>query len=124
MSRMPGGLAARLLGTGMMLGAVVGATWLAGKALEDRVSRDAAANPRLLNWVWARRIAVKLAQAGETVPWGSDAERARARQEYAGHVARSFSQSSWKCETSYPPSFTCHPFAPRGGPNNSTAYFS
>ena len=89
MSQMPGGLAARILGTGVMLGAVAGATWLAGKALEDRVSRDAAANPRLLNWAWARRIAVKLAQAGETVPWGSDAERARAREEYAGHVARS-----------------------------------
>jgi coenzyme F420 biosynthesis associated uncharacterized protein len=79
---------ARLLSTGVMLGAAAGATWLAGRALEERASRDAAANPRLLNWDWARRIAVKLAQAGETVPWGSPADRERAREDYAGHVGR------------------------------------
>jgi coenzyme F420 biosynthesis associated uncharacterized protein len=79
---------ARLLGTGVMLGAAAGATWLAGRVLEERVSRDDAANPRLLNWAWARRIAVKLAQAGETVPWGSPADRERAREDYAGHVGR------------------------------------
>jgi coenzyme F420 biosynthesis associated uncharacterized protein len=79
---------ARLLGTGVMLGAAAGATWLAGRVLEERVSRDDAANPRLLNWAWARRIAVKIAQAGETVPWGSPADRERAREDYAGHVDR------------------------------------
>ncbi len=79
---------ARLLGTGVMLGAAAGATWLAGRVLEERVSRDDAANPRLLNWAWARRIAVRLAQAGETVPWGSPAEREQAREDYAGHVER------------------------------------
>ena len=79
---------ARLLGTGVMLGAAAGATWLAGRVLEERVSRDDAANPRLLNWAWARRIAVKMAQAGETVPWGSPADRERAREDYAGHVDR------------------------------------
>ena len=77
-----------------MLGAAAGATWLAGKVLEDRVSRDAAANPRLLNWSWARRIAVRLAQGGltpgaEAETWGSAEDRARARDEYAGHVRRS-----------------------------------
>ena len=77
-----------------MLGAAAGATWLAGKVLEDRVSRDAAANPRLLNWAWARRIAVRLAQGGlaprsEADVWGSVADRAQARDEYAGHVRRS-----------------------------------
>jgi coenzyme F420 biosynthesis associated uncharacterized protein len=79
---------ARLLSTGVMLGAAAGATWLAGRVLEERVSRDDAANPRLLNWAWARRIAVKVAQAGETVPWGSPADRELAREDYAGHVDR------------------------------------
>jgi coenzyme F420 biosynthesis associated uncharacterized protein len=93
-SLMSGGGIGRLLGTGVMLGAAAGATWLAGKVLEERVSRDAAANPRLLNWDWARRIAVKLAQggpspSGENDPWGSAADRARAREEYARHVRRS-----------------------------------
>jgi coenzyme F420 biosynthesis associated uncharacterized protein len=72
-----------------MLGAAAGATWLAGKVLEERVSRDEAANPRLLNWAWARGIAVRLAQAGEGDPWGTAADREAAREAYAGYVAQS-----------------------------------
>lgn len=89
MSVVPVGLAGRWLGTGVMLGAAAGATWLAGRVLEDRVSRDAAANPRLLNWEWARRIAVKVAQTSEPAPWGTAEEREKAGRDYADHVARS-----------------------------------
>ncbi|MDQ3703417.1 MAG: zinc-dependent metalloprotease [Chloroflexota bacterium] len=89
MSVVSGGLAARWLGTGVMLGAAAGATWIAGRVLEDRVSRDAASNPRLLNWEWARRIAVKVAQNSQTKPWGTVEERDRASRDYADHVARS-----------------------------------
>src|SRR5262245_53103712 len=106
MGGLPGGTLGRVLGTGAMLGAAAGATWLAGKVLEERASRDAASNPRLLNWAWARRIAVSLAQAGEGVPWGSESERETARGDYARHVTRSVELVSAYTGTSLSPTRT------------------
>ncbi|MGH2351538.1 MAG: zinc-dependent metalloprotease, partial [Chloroflexota bacterium] len=54
-----------------------------------RVSRDAAERPHLLNWEWARRIAVKIAQTGDAATWGAGSQREQARLDYAGHVERS-----------------------------------
>jgi coenzyme F420 biosynthesis associated uncharacterized protein len=106
MGGLTGGTLGRVLGTGAMLGAAAGATWLAGKVLEERASRDAASNPRLLNWAWARRIAVSLAQAGEGVPWGSESEREAARGDYARHVTRSVELVSAYTGTSLSPTRT------------------
>jgi coenzyme F420 biosynthesis associated uncharacterized protein len=78
-----------LLGTGAVLAVAAGATWAAGRALGDRVSRDDQHNPRLLNWDWARTIATRAARSGEEAAAAHGAAREIARREYAGLVERS-----------------------------------
>jgi coenzyme F420 biosynthesis associated uncharacterized protein len=84
-----GGLGARLLGTSVAFGVAAGATWLAGRALAGRISRDEAANPRLLNWEWARQLAVGIAQLGEDSAWEAQGNQESIRRVYEEHVARS-----------------------------------
>jgi coenzyme F420 biosynthesis associated uncharacterized protein len=85
----PGTVAARLIGTGVVVGLAAGAAWVAGKALSDGASRDSADNPRLINWEWARSIASRAARQGETVPWTDSRQREATQHEYASLVDQS-----------------------------------
>ena len=76
----------------MAVGVAAGAAIAAARALNARVSRDGSNNPRLINWEWARTIAVRGAkdsQSDEREPvLGQDARRA-AQLEYAERIERS-----------------------------------
>src|SRR5688572_6037382 len=76
----------------MAVGVAAGAAIAAARALNARVSRDGSNNPRLINWDWARTIAVRGArdsQSDERDPvLGQDA-RLAAQHEYAQRIERS-----------------------------------
>ena len=57
---------AALLGSGVAFGLAAGAAFAAARALNTRVSRDTANNPRLINWEWARAIAVRGARDSQS----------------------------------------------------------
>jgi coenzyme F420 biosynthesis associated uncharacterized protein len=88
----PGPASAALLGGGLVLGLAAGAAWTAGKLLNRNVSRDQSNNPRLLNWTWARTIAVRGARDSQGDEIGAEldaGQRERVRREYASLVERS-----------------------------------
>lgn len=90
-----GPASAALLGGGIALGLAAGAAVAAGRLLREGVSRDEANNPRLINWRWARTIAVRGARGGQhdEAPSVLDAGAKEAVQrEYAARVARSAEQ--------------------------------
>ncbi|HET6317447.1 MAG TPA: zinc-dependent metalloprotease [Chloroflexota bacterium] len=87
-----GPASAALLGGGIAFGLAAGAAVAAGRLLREGVSRDEANNPRLINWRWARTIAVRGARGGQhdDAPPVLDAGAKEAVQrEYAARVARS-----------------------------------
>ena len=90
---LPGPAATALLGGGLVLGLAAGAAWAAGRVLNDGVSRDDAQNPRLINWQWARNIAVRGAHDSQSDNDADAAvdgtERETASAEYARLVERS-----------------------------------
>jgi coenzyme F420 biosynthesis associated uncharacterized protein len=90
--RIPAAAAGRLLGTGLVVGLAAGAAWAAarqgGRVLGERLSRDRADNPTLLNWDWARAIATRTARGGDTTAAAPAAAREAVRREYAALVDR------------------------------------
>ncbi|HEU5314768.1 MAG TPA: zinc-dependent metalloprotease [Chloroflexota bacterium] len=87
-----GTASAVLVGGGIALGLAAGAALAAGRALRESVSRDPANNPRLINWRWARAIAVRGARdahSDESSPVLDTPAKEAARREYAALVARS-----------------------------------
>ncbi|MBI3970491.1 MAG: zinc-dependent metalloprotease [Chloroflexi bacterium] len=101
-----GAVSGRLLGTGIVLGVAAGAAWAAGKLIDESVSRDEAHNPRLINWSWARALAVRTAQRGEERAWAHGAEQRIARQEYTELVTRSADLVSEYTEIALPAPLT------------------
>lgn len=76
----------------MAFGVAAGAAFAAARALNSRVSRDDAHNPRLINWDWARAIAVRGAkdsQSDELTPVLGRETKESAQREYAERIARS-----------------------------------
>ncbi|HET7769806.1 MAG TPA: zinc-dependent metalloprotease [Chloroflexota bacterium] len=95
MTRVPvrvGVVPAALLGSGVAFGLAAGAAFAAARALNTRVSRDTANNPRLINWEWARAIAVRGArdsQSDELQPVLNPSAKAAAQSEYLDRIERS-----------------------------------
>ena len=94
--RRPGSVgpaSAALIGGGIAFGFAAGAALVAGRVLRDALSRDDANNPRLINWGWARTIAVRGARSGgrgDESPATIDlALREALTHEYAARVSRS-----------------------------------
>ena len=89
---MPSSVSAALIGSGVAFGLAAGAAFAAARALNSTLSRDTANNPRLINWEWARKIAVRGAKdshADELEPVLERAAKEAAQREYAERIERS-----------------------------------
>jgi coenzyme F420 biosynthesis associated uncharacterized protein len=87
-----GPVSAALLGGGVAFGLAAGAAFAAARALNSNVSRDTANNPRLINWDWARTIAVRGARdahSDELDPVLAEDARDEAQREYRERIERS-----------------------------------
>ncbi|MGI8423326.1 MAG: zinc-dependent metalloprotease [Chloroflexota bacterium] len=87
-----GPVPAALLGGGVAVGLAAGAAFAAGRLLNSNVSRDESNNPRLINWGWARTIAVRGAgdpHSDELSPVLEPGAKEAVQREYAERVERS-----------------------------------
>jgi coenzyme F420 biosynthesis associated uncharacterized protein len=87
-----GPVSTALLGSGVAFGLAAGAAFAAARALNAGVSRDRSNNPRLINWEWARTIAVRGAKdshADELHPVLPPEAKEAAQREYAERIERS-----------------------------------